>query len=156
MQEQQQQAESNPSPLKEETQPKDDIAVGILLDITGDDTKPPPSLPVLTDTKYDLFNLHINFQSNFSALTTDLLGVDFNSIPLDKPILHRNASEVILPAPIQATTTTNILKTEPKSSSNQSINRLDPFKDLFSSSSTTQKASSNESHCFKTSSSSSR
>jgi hypothetical protein len=28
MQEQQQQAESNPSPLKEETQPKDDIAVG--------------------------------------------------------------------------------------------------------------------------------
>jgi hypothetical protein len=64
-------------------------------------------------------------------------------MPLDKPILHRNASETILPAPIQATT--NIINTETKSSSNQNINRLDPFKDLFSTTSTTQKASSNES-----------
>jgi hypothetical protein len=66
-------------------------------------------------------------------------------MPLDKPILHRNASEITLPAPIQATTT-NVLKTETKSSSNQNINRLDPFKDLFSTSTTTtQKTSSNES-----------
>jgi hypothetical protein len=63
-------------------------------------------------------------------------------MPLDKPILHRNASETILPVPIQAST--HILQAETKSSSNQNINRLDPFKDLFSSS-TTQKASSNES-----------
>jgi hypothetical protein len=64
-------------------------------------------------------------------------------MPLDKPILHRNASETVLPAPIQATT---ILQTDIKSSSNQNINRLDPFKDLFSSSSTTtQKTSSNDS-----------
>jgi hypothetical protein len=65
-------------------------------------------------------------------------------MPLNKPILHRNASETVLPVPLQATP--NILKAEPKSSSNQNINRLDPFGDLFSSSSsTTQKASSNES-----------
>jgi len=64
-------------------------------------------------------------------------------MPLDKPILHRNASETILPPPIQATI--NTLTTETKSSSNQNINRLDPFKDLFSTASTTQKTSSNES-----------
>ena len=66
---------------------------------------------------------------------------------LDKPILHRNASETILPTPMEATSTTNnILKTETKSSSNQSISRLDPFANLFSSStSTTQKTPSNES-----------
>jgi len=67
--------------------------------------------------------------------------MDFNSMPLNKPILHRNASETVLPVPLQATP--NILKAEPKSSSNQNINRLDPFGDLFSSA--TQKASSNES-----------
>jgi hypothetical protein len=62
-------------------------------------------------------------------------------MPLDKPILHRNASETILPAPIQATT---VLQPDTKSSSNQNINRADPFKDLFSLSSTTQKTPSNE------------
>jgi hypothetical protein len=61
---------------------------------------------------------------------------------LDKPILHRNASETVLPVPLQATSV-SMLKTEPKSSSNQTINRSDPFKDLFSSSTTT--TSSNES-----------
>ena len=52
-----------------------------------------------------------------------------------------------LPTPMQATSTTNnILKTETKSSSNQNINLLDPFANLFSSStSTTQKTPSHES-----------
>jgi hypothetical protein len=84
--------------------------------------------------------LNIDSQTTFSA-PIDLLGMDFNSMPLNKPILHRNASETVIPVPLQATP--NILKAEPKSSSNQNINRLDPFGDLFSSSST-QKASNNE------------
>ncbi|CAF0957547.1 unnamed protein product [Rotaria sordida] len=141
---QEQQILSNPS-LQEESQTKDDIAVGTLLDITGDDTHHSQSQPInITNTENDLLNLHLDTQTNYSTptiKTTDLLGVDFNSMSLDKPILHRNASEVILPPPIQATT---IHKTEIKSSSNQNINRLDPFQDLFSSS-TTQKTSSNES-----------
>ncbi|CAF3719474.1 unnamed protein product [Rotaria magnacalcarata] len=129
-----QQIESNPS-LKEETQTNKDIAIGTLLDITGDDTHHPQSQSTpLTNTETDLFDLHIDTQTHFSTSsmkTTDLLGVDFNSMPLDKPILHRNASATVLPAPIQATA---ILKAETKSSSNQNIDRLDLFKDLFSSS----------------------
>ncbi|CAF0853451.1 unnamed protein product [Adineta steineri] len=151
-----QQNESNPPPFKQELQTNDDIAVGTLLDIMGDDTTNHfPSQPtLLTSAQNDLFNLHMDTPSNFSVpppqlpsqsiKTTDLLGVDFNSMPLDKPILHRNASETVLPVPIQAI---NIHKTETKSSSNQNINRLDPFKDLFATSTATptQKTSSNES-----------
>jgi hypothetical protein len=141
-QQQQQQVESNP-PSKEDVQTNDEIAVGTLLDIMGDYTAPPQPAPPapLTTTENDLFNLNINSQPTFSA-PTDLLGVDFDSMPLNTPILHRNASETVLPVPLQATP--NILKSETKSSSNQNINRLDPFGDLFGSS-TTQKASSNES-----------
>jgi hypothetical protein len=113
----------------------------------GDDTvSHQPS--TIKHTENDLFNLNLDTQTSLPTpmKTSDLLGVDFNSMPLDKPILHRNASETVLPAPMQATT---FLKTETKSSSNQNINHLDPFKDLFSSSSTTtattQKTSSNES-----------
>jgi len=147
---QEQQTEAN-SRLKQEPQTNDDIAVGTLLDITGDDTNHPQSQPTtLTNTENDLFDLNIDTQPTFSApqsiKTTDLLGVDFNSMSLDKPILHRNASETVLPVPLQATSV-SMFKTEPKSSSNQTINRSDPFKDLFSSSTTTttQQTSSNES-----------
>ncbi|CAF2790523.1 unnamed protein product [Rotaria sp. Silwood2] len=140
---QEQQILSNP-PLQEESQTKNDIVVGTLLDITGDDTHHSQPHPItITNTENDLFNLHIDTQTHYSTpiiKTTDLLDVDFNSMSLDKPILHRNASEVILPPPIQATT---ILKTENKSSSNQNISRIDPFKDLLSSS-MTQKTSSND------------
>lgn len=117
-------------------------------DINTSQPPPPPPASILTNNENDLFNLHIDSQPTFSAPpsrpmhTDDLLGVNFDSMSLDKPILHRNASETVLPAPIQATT---ILKTETKSSSNQSINRLDPFKDLFSTTPTTQKTASNES-----------
>lgn len=127
--------------IPQEKPKNEDIAVGTLLDIMGDDSNssqpPPPKF-----SKNELFDLNLEPQS---TSTNDLLGVDFPSMSLDKPILHRNASETVLPVPLQATT--NILKSEPKSSSNQNINRLDPFGDLFSSSSssTTQKASSNES-----------
>ncbi|CAF1107828.1 unnamed protein product [Adineta ricciae] len=144
---QEQQGETKAS-FQEEAQPNDEVAVGTLLDITGDDSHVFQSQPtMLTNTQNDLFDLHIDTSSTFSApiqpvKTSDLLGVDFNSMPLDKPILHRNASETVLPPPMQATT---ILKAETKSTSNQNINRLDPFKDLFTSSSTTQKTSSNES-----------
>lgn len=124
-------------------------AVGTLLDITGDDATPfAPAAPVLTNTQNDLFDLNMDVPTTFSAPVqpskpNDLLGVDFNSMSLDKPILHRNASETVLPPPIQAT---NVSKTETKSTSSQNINRLDPFKDLFaSSSSTAPKTSSNES-----------
>lgn len=140
---------------------KENVAVGTLLDLMGDDTTastttaaaasqpPPPPQPVpSTNLENELFNLDINptptqtqSTTKYSA-PTDLLGVDFNSMPLDKPILHRNASETVLPVPLQAT---NILQPETKStsSSNQNINRLDPFKDLFASS--TPKTASNES-----------
>lgn len=127
----------------------DEIAVGTLLDIMGDDSNqppPPPPSSTFNTGENELFNLHLEPQSTFPTSTNDLLGVDFPSMSLDKPILHRNASETVLPVPLQATT--NILKSESKSSSNQNINRLDPFGDLFSSSSsssTTQKASSNDS-----------
>ncbi|CAF3580279.1 unnamed protein product [Rotaria sp. Silwood1] len=141
---QEQQIQSNPS-LEEESQIKDEIAVGTLLDITTDDINHSKPNPItIINTENDLFNLHLHTQTHYSQptiKTTDLLGVDFNSMPLDKPILHRNASEVTLPPPIQATT---ILKNEFKSSSNQNIHHLDPFKDLLSSS-ILQKTSSNES-----------
>ena len=145
---QQQQVESN-LPVKEEKSKNDDIAVGTLLDITGDYTnqsQPPPPRPTFTTDDNALFDLNLEPQSKApiaATTTTDLLGVDFPSMSLDKPILHRNASETVLPVPLQATT--NILQAEPKSSSNQNINRLDPFAGLFSSSTSTQKTSSNES-----------
>jgi len=118
----------------------------------ADDTtvSAPPPQPA-ANLEHDLFNLNMNptppppppttTSTTYSA-PNDLLGVDFNAMPLDKPILHRNASEAVLPVPLQAT---NILQPETKStsSSNQNINRLDPFKDLFASS--TPKTSSNES-----------
>ena len=141
---QSQQVESNP-PMKEEKAKNEEIAVGTLLDIMGDDSNQSQPPPTFATSGNELFNLHLEPQSTFPTSTSDLLGVDFPSMSLDKPILHRNASETVLPVPLQATT--NILKSEPKSSSNQNINRLDPFGDLFSSSSSssTQKASSNES-----------
>jgi hypothetical protein len=96
---QEQQVESNP-PLKEENQTNDDIAVGNLLGIIGDDTNSPqPPPPTLPTTENDLFNLHLDTQPTFSA-PNDLLGMDFNSMPLNKPILHRNASETVLPVPL--------------------------------------------------------
>lgn len=145
---QEQQNESN-HPLEKESETKDQIVVGTLLDITVDDAQNQSQSQsqsiTLTNTENELFNLDIGthiHSSTPTVKTTDLLGVDFNSMSLDKPILHRNASEITLPAPLQATT---VLKTETKSSSNQNINRVDPFKDLYFSSSTTQKTSSNES-----------
>ena len=123
-------------------QMKDDVAVGTLLDITADDSNRAPQPTQVPHTQHDLFNLDLNSQSRSSVpvQTSDLLGFDFNAMPAEKPILHRNASETVLPAPILATTA---LKAETKSSSNQNIDRLDPFKDLFSS--TAQRTPSNES-----------
>lgn len=132
-------APPSPRPVREETPvvvQEDPVAVGTLLDITGDDPFiSTPSRP-LTNNETDLFNLDFDSVAPPPPPppTNDLLGVDFTSMPLEKPILHRNASENVLPAPIQATMT--ILKSETKSSSNQNIDRLDPFKDLFSMSST--------------------
>ena len=108
-----QQPESNPPsvPSKEEPESNDEVVVGTLLDITFDDTStsqsssstaaaaappPPPSSQssLLINTENDLFNLHMDSQTNFST-PIDLLGVDFTSMSLDKPILHRNASKTI-------------------------------------------------------------
>ena len=132
----------------------DDIAVGTLLDITGDDmtvfqqqkqqqTAPAPSIELFNNNE-DLFNLNINTQPSFPSApiskTGDLFDVDFTSMSLNQPIIHRNASETVLPVPLQAT---SISKPETKASSSQNIDRLEPFKDLFAPSAA--KTSSNQS-----------
>lgn len=147
--EQQQHMRSN-SPFNDQEnkgegrQMKDDVAVGTLLDITADDSHRAAQPTQVPSSQQDLFNLDVNSQSGHSSVpvqSSDLLGFDFNAMPAEKPILHRNASETVLPPPILAATA---LKAESKSSSNQNIDRLDPFKDLFSSS-TAQRTPSNES-----------
>ena len=141
-----QQTESS-LPLKDEARIKDDVAIGTLLDINSDETnqsQPPPT--ILTNAENDLFNLNFGNQTDFSSRpnnAANLLDISFDSMSLDKPILHRNASETILPAPLPATIT--VPKTETKSSSNQNIDHADLFEDLLSSTSITKKTSSNES-----------
>jgi len=144
------QVERRASPQVELENP---IVVGTLLDIMGDETTSIEQIkPTIVEKQEEnLFDFDSNEEKSVGNVVPqvnhhDLLGVDFGSMSLDKPILHRNASEIVFPQPIQTTTTmsmqSSILKPEQKSSSNQNIDRSDPFKDLFSSS--TSKSSSKE------------
>lgn len=153
---------SAPNPFQSQTQseppspPKEmPIAVENLLDIMGDEPTAPPTTsaaPLINTTK-DLFDLDLHdepMKTSTSIKHDDLLGVDFTSMSLDQPIIHRNASETVFPpsmpinTPTTPTMTATLLKPENKSSSTQNIDRSDPFKDLFSSSSSISKGSSKE------------
>lgn len=129
------------------------VAVGTLLDLMGDEPPAEQVKPTTTTTttqkkEENLFDFDLNDDQPVApppAPTVDhgdLLGVDFGSMSLDKPILHRNASETVFPAPTTTNSLpTSLLQPEQKSSSNQNIDRSDPFKDLFSSSASSKSSS---------------